>query len=146
MKSAVRACWVFASMLLVESALHARIIRVGPSGVVKTVAEAAQLAQDDDVVEIETGEYKGDVATWAQKRLTIRGIGPRPVLHAVGKSAEGKAIWVIREGEFTVANIEFRGARVASGNGAGIRFEKGKLNIVQCAFWDNQIGVLTANF
>lgn len=124
----------------------ARVIRVGPGADAKTIAEAAKLAQDDDVVEITPGEYQGDVALWLQKRLTIRGVGQRPVMNAAGKNAEGKATWVIRNGEFNISNIEFRGARAADGNGAGIRFEKGKLNVVHCAFFDNQNGLLTANF
>lgn len=124
----------------------ARVIQVGPSEQIKTIAEAAKLAQDDDVVEIAPGEYLGDVAIWLQKRLIIRGVGQRPVLNAAGKNAEGKATWVIRNGEFKISNIEFRGARAADGNGAGIRFEKGKLNVAHCAFFDNQNGLLTANF
>ena len=32
------------------------------------------------------------------------------------------------------------------GNGAGIRFERGRLRIRACAFFDNQNGLLTANF
>ena len=146
MKRTAPAIWIFAGILLAVSALDARTIRVGLNERVKTIAEAALQAKDDDVVEIESGDYQGDVASWTQKRLTIRGVGRRPVLHAAGKSAEGKAIWVMREGDFTVTNIEFRGARVADGNGAGIRFERGKLRIVACAFLDNQIGILTANF
>ena len=64
---------------------------------------------------------------------------------ADGISAEGKAIWVIRNGDFLIDNIEFRGARVAEGNGAGIRFEGGKLQIRNCVFLDNQNGILTSN-
>lgn len=133
------------TFLLAESAA-ARVIRVGPGADVKTIAEAAKLAQDDDVVEITPGEYRGDVAIWLQKRLTIRGVGQRPVMNAAGKNAEGKATWVFRNGEFNISNIEFRGARAADGNGAGIRFEKGNLNLAHCAFFDNQNGLLTANF
>jgi len=143
----------FARLLALGSivAMHssmgwARVIQVGPQESVKTIAEAARLAKDDDVVEIASGNYPGDVATWTQKRLTIRGIGERPVLLAAGKSAGGKAIWVVRNGDFTVSNIEFRGARVKDGNGAGIRFERGKLRVVNCAFFDNQMGILTANY
>jgi hypothetical protein len=55
----------------------------------------------------------------------IRGVGQRPVMLADGKSAEGKAIWVVRGGKIRIENIEFRGARVDSLNGAAIRFEKG---------------------
>ncbi len=138
-------CWLAAGLLLTVSPASARLITVGPNERIKTVAEAAKLAQDGDVVEIASGEYKGDVAVWNQKRLTIRGIGQRPVLIASGKDAQGKAIWVFPNGDFRVSNIEFRGARVSDGNGAGIRFEKGKLLVAGCAFFDNQNAILTAN-
>ncbi len=146
MQRILRIGWLAAGLLLMTSAVSARILHVRPNGTIKTVAEAAQLAQDDDIVEIESGEYKGDVTVWTQKRLTIRGIGQRPVLNAAGKSAEDKATWVIQDGEFKVSNLEFRGARASDGNGAGIRFEKGKLTVQKCAFVDNQNGILAANF
>ena len=92
-----------------------------------------------------SGEYRGDVAVLPQKRLTIRGMGRRPVLIADGQHAEGKAILVVRDGEVAIENLEFRGARVPDGNGAGIRFERGRLRVRGCAFFDNQIGLLTGN-
>lgn len=124
---------------------HAATLRVGPDEKLTRIADAARRAKDGDIVEILPGEYKGDVATWLQKRLTIRGIGSRPVLIADGKSAEGKAIWVIRNGDVRVENIEFRGARVPGGNGAGIRFEGGGLIVRDSEFIDNQMGILTSN-
>jgi len=68
------------------------------------------------------------------------------VFIADGKHAEGKAILVVRDGDILIENIEFRGARVPDGNGAGIRFERGRLTVRACAFFDNQNGLLTANF
>ncbi len=60
------------------------------------------------------------------------------MLIADGKSAEGKAIWVIRNGDFHIENIEFRGARASDRNGAGIRFERGKLCLRNCSLpYDN---------
>lgn len=119
---------------------------VDPDGPIRTVAEAARLAQDDDIVEIRSGEYRGDVAVWLQKRLTIRGVGPtRPVMHAEGRSAEGKAIWVLRNGTFDIDNVAFEGARVPDLNGAGIRFEGGRLTLRRCRFVDDENGVLTGN-
>jgi hypothetical protein len=52
---------------------------------------------------------------------------------------------VVRNAEMLIENIEFRGARVPDGNGAGIRFERGHLRIVRCAFFDNEMGILTGN-
>jgi hypothetical protein len=129
---------------LCQAALAA-LIQVGPGRTLTTIAQAARLAQDGDIVEIDAGEYRGDVAVWTQRRLTIVGVGGRAVLHADGRDAEGKAIWVIRDGDFRIRNIEFRGARVPDGNGAGIRFEGGRLDLFNCAFFDNQNGILAAN-
>jgi len=132
--------------LCLDPYASAAILRVGPQERITRIADAARLAQDGDTVHILPGTYKGDVAVWLQKRLTIEGIGPRPVLLADGKSAEGKAIWVIRNGQFDIRNIEFRGARVPDQNGAGIRLEHGNLSVRNSVFIDNQNGILTANF
>ncbi len=122
----------------------AKVWRVGrSSGALLRIADAATLAQDGDVVEIEAGDYRGDVAVWAQARLTIRGVGGAARLYADGRSAEGKAIWVIRHGQFDIANIDFIGAKVDDGNGAGIRLEGGQLRLRHCLFWGNQMGLLT---
>ena len=118
---------------------------VGPQEKITTVTEAARLAKDGDVVEIRSGDYRGQPAVWTQNNLIIRGSGKRPVMIADGKSAEGKAIWVVRSDNLLIENIEFRGARFADFNGAGIRFERGHLVVHRCGFFDNETGILTAN-
>lgn len=123
-----------------------KVIKVGRSERISTITEAATLAGDGDIVEIMSGEYIAQPVVWNQANLTIRGIGNRPVMLAGGTSAEGKGIWVIRNGNIQIENIEFRGARVPDGNGAGIRFEKGHLTLQRCAFYDNEMGVLTSNY
>lgn len=138
-------------MVVSEEAKQARsadlpaTVSVGPGEKVTTLTEAARLAKDGEVVEIRPGDYRGQPAVWTQNNLLIRGVGQRPVMLAEGQSAEGKAIWVVRGGKVTIENIEFRGARVAGLNGAGIRFEKGSLTVRSCAFFDNEMGILTAN-
>jgi hypothetical protein len=122
-----------------------KIIQVGKEHPVKTIAAAAQLAHDGDVIEISAGDYTGDTAVWTQNNLRIRGINGRPRLIAAGKAAEGKAIWVIRGNDIVVENIEFTGARVPVRNGAGIRFERGKLTVRKCLFTDNENGILVGN-
>jgi hypothetical protein len=122
------------------------LIRVGPERSIRTVAEAARLARDGSIVEIDPGDYTGDVAIWTQDRLTLRAApGGAVRLLAGGKASEGKAIWVVRGGEVTVEGIEFSGARVSDRNGAGIRVEKGQLTVRNCRFLDNENGILTAN-
>lgn len=122
----------------------AKVWRVGPQEALTSIADAARSARDGDVVEIMAGDYRGDVAVWPQRRLTIRGVGGAARLFADGRDAEGKAIWVIREGDFDISNIDFVGARVNDGNGAGIRFEGGHLRLRHCLFWDNEMGLMTA--
>ena len=119
-------------LILASNAACAAIVTVGQSPGVASIADAARLARDGDVVEIPAGEYQGDVAVWMQKRLTIRGIGKTPVLKAAGRIAEGKAIFVFRDGEFVVENLSFEGARAPDRNGAGIRFERGRLTVRRC--------------
>lgn len=118
---------------------------VGPGQKLATVTEAARLAQEGEVIEIRAGDYRGQSAIWMQNNLTIRGAGGRAVMLTDGKSAEGKAIWVVLGGKVRIENIEFRGARVPSLNGAGIRFERGELTVSNCGFFDNEMGILTAN-
>ncbi len=117
-------------------------ILVGPTRSVTSLAMAARVAPDGAVVEVDPGDYVGDVAVWLQRKLTIRGMGSGVRLIAGGRSAEDKAIWVIRRGNFVVENIEFIGARVDDKNGAGIRFEGGELIVRRCRFYDNQDGIL----
>jgi len=120
-------------------------IRVGPRQMVTTVAEAARLARDGDLVEIEAGTFADDVASWPQDDLTIRAIGGRARMISGTANAEGKAIWVIKGNRVVIENIEFSGARVPDRNGAGIRHEGGKLTVRNCLFEHNEMGLLTWN-
>jgi len=122
-----------------------RTLRVGPQQTFRTIAAAAAAARSGDSVEIDAGDYVADVAVWRQHYLTIRGRGGKVRLIAAGASAEGKAIWVIGGKEITVENIIFTGAKVSDQNGAGIRFEHGKLIVRKCAFLNNENGILTSN-
>ncbi len=123
--------------------LAAATLVLGPG---QSLGDALRRAVDGDTIELAAGDYRGEVGVITQRRLTLRGVGARAVLHADGRHAEGKAIMVVRGGEVLIENIEFRGSRVPDGNGAGIRFERGRLTVLRCAFFDNQNGILTANF
>lgn len=123
----------------------AAVIRVGPGRAVQRLADAARLAVDGSVIEVDAGDYVADVAVWDRARLTIRGVGGRVRLLAAGAHAEGKAIWVVRRGAVTVEDIEFAGARVPDRNGAGIRLERGHLLVRRCRFLDSETGILTGN-
>jgi hypothetical protein len=121
-----------------------RVIRVGPGENLKTPSQAAAAVRDGDIVEIEAGTYRGDAAVWRADRLTLRAAGGRVRLVAAGAHAEGKAIWVIKGRDTTVEGIEFLGARVPNGNGAGIRHEGVGLTLRRCRFEGNENGILTS--
>lgn len=132
--------------LVSDGAVKPATMIVGNQDRITTISDAAKLARDGEIIEIRPGTYRGQPAVWTQNNLVIRGSGERPVMLANGKSAEDKAIWVIKGGNVRIENIEFRGVRVPSGNGAGIRFERGHLVVTRCVFVDNEMGILTANF
>lgn len=121
-----------------------RVLNVGPGQVLATPSAAAAAAQNGDVIRIAAGDYRGDVATWRQDNLTLCGVGGRARLFADGKSAGGKAIWVVSGSNTTIDNVEFRNAAVPDLNGAGIRAEHGGwLRIRNSGFFDNENGILT---
>lgn len=121
----------------------ARTWRVGPDRALKVPSAAAAVAHDGDTVLIDAGTYVGDVAVWTQSGLTLRGVGGRAHLKAAGRSAEGKAIWVIRGDRTTIDRIELSGARVPDRNGAGIRQEGAGLTVTRSWFHHNEDGILT---
>lgn len=133
-----------ASALPLENLAGRRVLRVGPQREIRRIAQAAQLARDGDLVEIDPGEYAADVAVWSKDNLIIRGLGQGARLRAAGANAEGKAIWVIRGNRILVENIDFIDSKVPDGNGAGIRLERGDLTVRRCLFYGNQNGILTA--
>jgi len=121
-----------------------RILPVGPTRQYKAPSAAAAEARDGDTIEIDAGEYRGDVAVWTANRLTIRGVNGMAHLEAAGKSAQQKAIWVIRGNDTIMEYIEFSGCKVPDRNGAGIRQEGGCLVVRHCSFHDNEDGILTS--
>lgn len=125
--------------------LRAETILVGPSADPGRLADVIAKANDGDVIEILPGEYKGAVAVVPARKLTIRGVGKRPVIQADGKAADRKGIWVLRGGDVTIENIEFRGARAPDADGSALRQEDGKLHVSNCAFFDNEHAIMTAN-
>ena len=122
-----------------------RVIRVGRGRAIAHLVDAARQARSGDVIEVDAGEYPGDVASWPQSNLTIRAVGGRARIVQGDVSAEGKAIWVIKGDNVVVENFEFAGARVPGRNGAGIRHEGGKLTVRNCLFEGNEMGLLTWN-
>ena len=118
-------------------------LRVGPAQQFARPSDAARVARDGDIVEIDAGVYAGDAAIWRQHNLTIRGIGGRAHLRADGAYADGKAIWVLKGDNTTIESVEFSGAAVPDRNGAGIRLDGAGLTLRDCYFHHNENGILT---
>lgn len=137
-----------ASLLLSVQPLYlataaAGTLRVGPERVLKTPSAAARVARAGDVIEIDAGVYHNDYATWRQDNLTIRGMGGMPRLQSRDLIPNGKAIWIVRGDNTLIENVEFSGAKVRDGNGAGIRHERGRLTLRNTFFHDNEFSILT---
>lgn len=122
-----------------------RVLHVGPTRELTRPSDAARVARDGDIVEIDAGPYPGDHAVWRANDLILRGVGGMVQLDAAGKNIGDKGIWVIDGNNTIVENIEFSGAKVPDKNGAGIRQEGLGLTVRHCYFHDNQEGILTNN-
>lgn len=123
----------------VEIGSGARTLEVGPSHKLKLPSQAALAARDGDIVLIDPGDYD-DCAVWRANRLTVAARAPGVVF--VGKTCQGKAIFVIDGNDVTVRGITFSHAAVADHNGAGIRGEGGNLTVEGNRFIDNEEGIL----
>ena len=77
-------------------------------------------------------------------RVTFRAATPGTAI-LDGVACEGKAALVLRGNAASVQGLTFRGIRVPDANGAGIRLERGNLDINETLFRDSEQGILTAN-
>lgn len=126
--------------------IQSRTLEVGPGKAYAKPSLAAAAAKDGDTVLFAATVFSGDAATWSADSLTLRGTAayaPFAHMRADGAQAQGKGTWVITGDGYTVENIEFSGAKVADGNGAGIRQEGAGLTLRNCRFHDNENGILT---
>jgi hypothetical protein len=121
----------------------AEVRAVGPGKTFAAPCPAFAAARDGDTIEIDAaGSYVGDVCAITKNALTIRGVGGRAHIQAGGKSAGGKAIWVIQGRDTVVEDVELSGCQVPDDNGAGIRQEGRNLTVRRSYFHDNQNGIL----
>lgn len=132
------------AVLLAAPAALAATLQVGPGKAYAKPCAANAAAKDGDVIEIDAaGDYHGDVCQWSQNGITLRGVNGRAKIDATGTSiSNGKGIWVFYGDTTTVENIEFVGAKVNDGNGAGIRHQGLNLTVRNCSFHDNENGIL----
>lgn len=127
--------------LLAAQPSSAATLTVGPGQQYRTVAQAVAAARDGDVVQVRAGTYTNDFPPTVTRKISIVGVGGMARLVATVPPPNGKAILVTAT-DVTLDRLEFAGARVADRNGAGIRYEGGRLTIRRCYFRDNENGIL----
>ena len=92
---------------------------------------------------IRIGSYRfADCAVQTAGDITYRAAEPGQAIFD-GVTCEGKAALVLRGHSARIEGLVFTGMKVSDGNGAGIRLEKGNLNVSQSWFRDSQQGILT---
>lgn len=141
---------IFLAFLLLQSTLSAAIHQVGANKPHTTpnALYLANVVQDGDTIEIDAALYSANaaLAVWQKHNLLIRGVGSSRVhLEVDGQYIWGKGIWVLAGNNIRVENIEFSGARVPDKNGAGIRLDGVGMQVRNCYFHHNEMGILTSN-
>ncbi len=116
------------------------ILTVGAGEQYAKLSTAIAASHDGDVLLVDAGTYTNDFAV-INTKISIEGVGGQVNLVATAAPSNGKAILVTNT-DVTLDRISFSGARVADGNGAGIRYQAGNLVINDCYFHDNQDGLL----
>lgn len=101
------------------------------------------IGEGSGTIIVAPGRYP-ECAVFSGGNLTIRAEQPSTAIFD-GGACEGKATLVLRGQSATVDGLVFRNIRVPDRNGAGIRLEKGDLDVVRSTFLDSEQGILTAN-
>jgi hypothetical protein len=101
------------------------------------------IGEGSGTILVAPGRYP-DCAVFGGGNLTLRAEQPSTAIFE-GGACEGKATLVLRGQSATIDGIVFRGIRVPDRNGAGIRLEKGDLDVTRSTFLDSEQGILTAS-
>lgn len=135
-------CGTLLGLGLAAGPAFAQTLKVGPDEDYKTIAAAARTARPGDTILIAAGTYN-ECAVWRSGHIAIVGAGSGATF--IGRICGGKAIFVIEGSGVAIRNIRFANATADDGNGAGVRAEGVDLLIENCAFTNNQDGILTDN-
>ncbi|HYE28220.1 MAG TPA: right-handed parallel beta-helix repeat-containing protein [Allosphingosinicella sp.] len=141
---------------MVRLALPLVLLAAGPSSVAAasfTVAETGRayaslqdavdaIGGGSGTIRIAPGRYRG-CAVQEAGRIAFVGIPGTAVFD--GGACEDKATLVLRGRSARVEGLVFTRIRVADGNGAGIRLERGDLVVSSTLFAYGQCGILSAN-
>ncbi len=120
----------------------AKTLEVGAGHAFALPSAAAAAAGPGDTIAIYPGQYF-DCATLAAPHLTVKGVGDASAVVLTDKTCGGKALLIADGDDITISNLTLTRARVADGNGAGIRAEGGNLTVDGVRFINNQDGILT---
>ncbi len=120
----------------------ARTLEVGPGKPLQQPSEAAAIAAAGDRIRIAPGEYF-DCAVWRASKLVIEGTGKPEDTVITDKTCMGKGLFLTDGEDITIRNLTLTRARVADGNGAGIRMEASNLTVEHVRFVNNQNGILS---
>jgi hypothetical protein len=135
-----------ATLAFTAAGAHAATLYVGSGKTYATLAAAAAKANAGDTIVVFPGVYTTG-ATWYDSNLTIRAAtsaAPGSVV-VRGGTVGGKALFVTKGHDITVKGIRFESARVADGNGAGIRAEGRNLTVIDSQFVGNEMGILAGS-
>ena len=130
--------------IMLVPAADARILCVGPGREFAAPSAAIAASKDGDTVRIDAGKYI-DCAIVATNHLTIEGVGPNASAVITDKVCGGKALLITNGANITIRNITLQNARIAEGNGAGIRAQGNKLTIDHVKFINNENGILAGD-
>ncbi len=141
----VKICFI--GVLFSAAAINAQTLYMGPGQQYSSMEEVQDVIEDGDIVEIVAGTYR-DCAVFEVDNITIRPKGwpkQKDKVRFQDVSCDGKAIFVIEGDNVRFDGIEFINAKVPDRNGAGIRFEGGRLFVYDSYFFGNEVGIMTGN-
>ncbi|HXR89359.1 MAG TPA: hypothetical protein VN750_03665 [Steroidobacteraceae bacterium] len=132
------------------TAAGANIAFAGPfviegGGTYDSLAAAVAAAASGSVIDVVAGTYRDQSATIPRASvLTIQSVGGMAIFDAVSPLANTQGI-IKTFGDLTVNGLEFTNAAISNalgGNGAGIRYKRGNLTVLNSVFRNNQEGIL----
>ncbi len=94
-------------------------------------------------IRIAPGTYR-QCAVQSAGRIGFQAVTPGTAVFD-GTACEDKATLVLRGRAASISGLTFRNIRVPDANGAGIRLEKGNLDITETLFRDSEQGILAGN-
>lgn len=97
-------------------------------------------AHDGDTILLPPGRYT-DCAVIQIASLTLKSLQPHQAQFD-GGACQGKAALVARGAVLHLEGLVFKNIRVSDGNGAGIRLEKGLLDVGDSIFYNSENGIL----